>query len=173
MQENLKNLANKLTPKQLKFSNLFCGGMDASEAYVSAGYSCNNKKTNASKAASNLLRQNQKVIKYVSALKEFKNRSINITRAMQIQVLTKARDIAVEQRNVSGIVAAVREQNEMLGFHRDTSPNPEREREKRELMDREILELRRLAKARTDELSWQLKQQPEQLKPVKDRRTDE
>jgi hypothetical protein len=51
------------------------------------------------------------------------------------------------------MVSAVREQNEMLGYHRETAPNPEKEEARTQRTKEELEALRRLARQRTAELA--------------------
>jgi len=47
----------------------------------------------------------------------------------------------------------VREQNEMLGYHREAAPNPEKELARIKRNELELAELRRISRIRTDELA--------------------
>ena len=50
------------------------------------------------------------------------------------------------------MVTTIREQNEMLGYHRENAPNPEKEEAKIKRSKEEIEALKRIARQRTAEL---------------------
>lgn len=50
---------------------------------------------------------------------------LDLSRERQHVKLQKAYDIAETAKNSAAMTTAVREQNEMLGYHRDKAPNPE------------------------------------------------
>lgn len=152
MTENLKKLREKLTEKQVKFIDLHKSGQDRGEAYVNAGYKAKTREQ-AQINASRLLTKNDKCIAYFEALKANDDRNTNISRSMQLNRLNTLFTLALEQKNVSAASGVIREQNEMLGFHRESAPNVEKEQAKRDLIDSERIELERLAEARTTELS--------------------
>ena len=52
---------------------------------------------------------------------------LDLSRAKQHAKLEQAQAMAIETHSPSAMVSAIREQNEMLGYHRDKSPNQERE----------------------------------------------
>ncbi len=70
-----------------------------------------------------------------------------ITRETQLNCLTDTYDLAKVQKNPSAMVSAVREQNEMLGYHRELAPNEEKERKRLARMD---LETKRMAEIKAD-----------------------
>ena len=76
-----------------------------------------------------------------------------ITREIQHAKLTEAFNIAKGKKNAAAMTGAIREQNEMLGYHRETAPNTEREEAKRARTEAEQTELERLAAKRTSELT--------------------
>lgn len=154
----LKKLRDRLTDKQAKFVELVVSGMDRGEAYQKAKYKPKTLQM-AQQEASRLLTQNVKVIAYYEACLAEIERKLNIQRGTQLRKLNETYDMAKEDRSTSAMVSAIREQNEMLGFHRESAPNLEREERRRDLIDKELKELSRLVADRTDELS----------KPVKSR----
>ena len=72
---------------------------------------------------------------------------------MQLNKLNEVFQIAKKQKNPSAMVTAIREQNEMLGYHRENAPKPEKELARRNCEKKEIEELERIARQRTNELS--------------------
>jgi len=152
MNDKLRKLRSKCTAKQAKFVELHKSGQERGEAYQNA-YPKAKNLLRAQQEASRLLTKNVKVIAYFEALKANDDRNTNISRSMQLVKLNKAFILAEIQKNVAGMVSTIREQNEMLGFHRDTAPNLEREQARRDIIEKELKELERLAKARTAELS--------------------
>ena len=53
----------------------------------------------------------------------------------------------------SAVVSAIREQNDMLGYHRESAPNMEKEQQRKDILETELHELERLCRERTAELS--------------------
>lgn len=56
---------------------------------------------------------------------------------MQLNKLNDTYELAKIQKNPSAMTSAVREQNEMLGYHREKGLNPEKEASKRAAMSKE------------------------------------
>lgn len=54
------------------------------------------------------------------------NRRLDMSREKQHAKLDQALAIAIESKSPAAMVSAIREQNEMLGYHRDKAPNTER-----------------------------------------------
>lgn len=152
MNEKLKKLRQKLTERQAQFVELIRSGQDRGNAYINAGYKARTREQ-AQINASHLLTNNYKVIEYFECLRDEDDRKFNISRAMQLNRLDVLYNMAVEQKNVSAGASVIREQNEMLGFHREQAPNLEKEQVKKELVEQERKELERLAEARMGELS--------------------
>ena len=152
MTEKLKNLRTKCTTKQANFVELVVTGLAHGLAYQEAGYK---PKTliRAQQEASRLLTTNKKVIEYLNELKEEHYRKMAIGRGVQLARLNKLYDIAIDQNNVTAATGVVREMNEMLGYHREAAPNPEREQARKALLHNELRELERLCRQRTAELS--------------------
>lgn len=163
MNEKLSKLRQKLTERQAKFVDLIHSGQDRANAYINAGYKAKSRRI-AQQTASRLLTTNSKVIEYFEALRAEDDRKVNISRTMQLRKLEKACEIAEGKKNPSGMVAAIKEQNEMLGFHRETAPNPEREQRRKKLEEEERKALHDLADARNKQLSRPSK---DKLKVVK------
>jgi len=152
MNQKLKQLRDKCTDKQEKFVQLHKNGQDRGDAYINAGYKAKTKQQ-AQINASRLLTKNDKCIAYFEALKAHDDRNTNISRSMQLNRLNTLYDMAIVQKNVSAGASVIREQNEMLGYHRENAPNPEAAQERRALIEHELKELERLAALRTAELS--------------------
>ncbi len=152
---HLSPLLNSNIPdivSQAKFTEFIHQGVDRAEAYQSAGYKPKTRLL-AQQAASRLLTTNTKVVEYLECLKANDDRNTNISRTMQLNKLNQAFNIAIEQKNPSAMVSAIREQNEMLGYHRESAPNPEREKARRKLSETEIIEIQRIVRIRTAELA--------------------
>lgn len=152
MKAKLIKLRDKCTDRQAKFVELIAQGVLRDVAYYSAGFKPKNKRR-AQQAASTLLTQNKRTMAYMDALKANADRKTNISRTMQLNRLNKLYELAVKQENVTAGTSVIREQNEMLGYHRDTAPNPEREQARSRLIESEIAALSRMASTRTAALS--------------------
>lgn len=161
MNAKLQKLRDKCTDKQAKFTELFKNGQEPGEAYQNAGFKAKRKRI-AQQAASRLLTTNTNVRAYLIALRAEDERKTNITRVFQLKRLNNLYEMAVEQGNVSAGTSAIREQNEMLGYHREKGLNPEREASKRAAMSKEERKLAEVkAKIRTaDESREQIKLSP-------------
>ena len=134
---------NKLTGKQRLFVEYYCSnsfnGVDAARK---AGYGDENSSDNyyARIASENVRKCN---IKAAIDKKMAKTAAkCEITRETQLKDLEKVKTFAVLADNPSAFVSAVREQNEMLGFHRELAPNAEKESKRLAKMD---LEKRKMA----------------------------
>jgi len=66
---------------------------------------------------------------------------LDLSREKQHKKLELAFTLAVKTESPSAMVSAIREQNEMLGYHRDKSPNTERESAKLKRMSEETKRL--------------------------------
>ena len=152
MTDRLKKLRDACTDKQQRFVQLYKNGQDRGEAYVNAGYHSMSKKI-AQQCACKLLTKSKAVMAYFEALKDEDSRNTNITRTTQLNRLDTLYSMAVEQHNVSAGASVIREQNEMLGYHRENAPNMEREQARKELEKDEAEALDRLAQERTEEIS--------------------
>jgi len=140
---------NKLTGKQRLFVEYYCSnsfnGVDAARK---AGYGDENSSDNyyARIASENVRKCN---IKAAIDKKMAKTAAkCEITRETQLKDLEKVKTFAVLADNPSAFVSAVREQNEMLGFHRELAPNAEKESKRLAHMD---LEKRRFAEKQAEE----------------------
>ncbi len=157
MSEKLKKFRDRLTEKQVKFVELHKSGQDRGEAYQNAGYKPKDLLS-AQVEASRLLTKNVKVIAYFEALKAEDDRKTNITRTMQLNALRAAQELAQALKNPSAMVSAIREMNEMLGYHRELAPNAEAEAARKARMDAERRKVaEKVAKMRTDEESGEAK----------------
>jgi len=151
MSEKLKELKSKCSDKEAKFLELWFNGQQKFNAYNNAGFKAKNTKV-ASAAICRLLKK-VNCSAYLEALKNDKDselqRKNKITRTMQLNRLSTAYELARAAKNPSAMVSAVREANEMLGFHRDSAPNPERELAIRQRAEAEQVELQAIARRRT------------------------
>ena len=129
MNEKLKELKSKCSEKEAKFLELWVNGQAKFNAYNNAGFKAKSVKV-ASAAICRLLKK-VNCSAYLEALKNEKDselqRKNKITRTTQLNALEDARNLAKKLNKPSAMVSAIREQNEMLGYHRDKSPNQERE----------------------------------------------
>ena len=146
--DKAKNLRKRLTEKQARFIELLLEGQDRADAYENAGYKPKNRLL-AQRSASYLLTKHSKCIEYLAVLKENDDRKAAISRTMQLRKLSDAYDLAKSANNPSAMVSAVREANEMLGFHRDSAPNPERELAIKQREEAEQAKLQAIARRRT------------------------
>jgi len=152
MSQKLDILRDDCTEKQQRFVKLYKDGEERIDAFLKAGYKAKTRQQ-AAINAHRLLTKCNNVIVYLSALKADEERKTGISRTLQLNKLNKAYDIAAKQQNPSAMTGAVREQNEMLGYHRENAPNEEREQARKALKANELTELERLSRARTEELS--------------------
>lgn len=152
MNTKLTKLRDACTDKQIKFCQLLFSGIIRPEAYIKAGYKPKNHRQ-AIVSASKLCTTNKNVMAYYAALKDNQDRNSNISRTMQLNRLDKVFDLAVSQESPSAMVSAIREQNEMLGFHRELAPNKEREQARHDLLSTEVKEIMKLVRSRTAALS--------------------
>jgi len=142
----------KLTDKQRAFVNAYCrpgnGYNNGTQAAVIAGYSARTANHIVNRLLSNVGIKNA-----IVRVKRDEAAESRFTRELQLQKLEQAFGVAVKEDSPSAMVSAIREQNEMLGYHREHAPNPEREQQQRSIMERELKELARLAGKRTAALS--------------------
>ncbi len=162
MTEKLKELKAKCSEKEAKFLELWVNGEKKFNAYNNAGFKAKNTKV-ASAAICRLLKK-VNCSAYLEALKNKKDselqRKNKITRTTQLNALEDAKKLAEKLNKPSAMVSAIREQNEMLGYHRETAPNPEKEAAKRAAMTEEERKLAEaLAKLRTAEEATERKSQ--------------
>ncbi len=69
---------------------------------------------------------NERVIKAIQAIDAKTEQEMGFSRTQQLSRLTKAYDMANTSGSASAMTGAIREMNEMLGYHRDKAPNSER-----------------------------------------------
>ena len=144
-----------LTGKQTDFVQAYCtpgkGYNNATQAAILAGYS---PKTAQLTGHNNI--KNYKVQKQIQHFKADFAAESKFTREKQLQGLEESRKLALEQKSSTGITSAIREQNEMLGYHRESAPNQEREQARRDIIAKEknaLDRIQQLAQDRTSELS--------------------
>ena len=154
MQTNLQKLRNNCTPREAKFLELWLNGGEKFSVYKQAGYHPKSPGV-ASANVCRLLKKAQ-CKAYFQALKDQQDKNTNISRTMQLNQLHKAFKMAQSQSNPSAMISAIREQNEMLGYHRESAPNQEREQARRDIIAKEknaLDRIQQLAQDRTSELS--------------------
>ena len=129
MNEKLKELKSKCSEKEAKFLELWVNGDEKFNAYNKAGFKA--KTTKGASAAICRLLKKVNCAAYLEALKSEKDselqRKNKITRTTQLNALEDAIRLAEKLNKPSAMVSAIREQNEMLGYHRDNAPNTERQ----------------------------------------------
>ncbi len=69
---------------------------------------------------------------------------LDLSRKGQHEKLERALKIAEDGKNPSAMASVIREQNEMLGYHRDKAPNTERQAQIRDRMEQEEYEYRQV-----------------------------
>jgi len=152
MNEKLKELRDKCTERQARFAENLYQTADRGQSYIDAGFKPKNKEV-AAQCAWRLLNKNANVKAYYNALWVEKARTSNISRTQQIRKLDRAYEMAEQQKNPSAMVSATREQNDMLGYHRETAPNPEKEAAKRAKSEQEGKLFDEFVRQRTEEAS--------------------
>ena len=132
-----------LTNKQESFCQEYIKDSNGQQSAERAGYS---KKTARMQASTMLTKQN--ITTRIAGIKAEIAEKANITRETQLAKLDQATSIALSQNNPSAMVSAIREQNDMLGYHREAAPNPEAEAARKQRLDEETQALREQAKER-------------------------
>ncbi len=116
------------------------GYNNATQAAVIAGYS----ERTANNMVSRLL-VNVGIKAEIAQIRADLATEAGFTREQQLKDLELAKTFAVLKHETSGMVSAIREQNEMLGYHRELAPNTEKEAEKAAKMTDEEREFARIA----------------------------
>ncbi len=92
-----------------------------------------------------------KIIKLKEQIQAETEEKLNLSREAQHKKLQQALAMAIETKSAAAMTSAIREQNEMLGYHRDKAPNTEREAARLARMSDEERKLAELAaKLRTE-----------------------
>jgi len=123
--------------------------LNRSKALINAGYTENYARGGRSK----IVYDNELVKKEIAKLQANEENYLDVSREKQLKRLKLAYDEAEITENPSAMVSAIREMNEMLGYHRDNAPNPEKEALRKRRTDTETARLRRLVRHRTGELA--------------------
>ena len=137
-----------LTDKQESFCQEYIKDKNAAQAYIRAGYSDNG----ANKNAANLMAKHGIMGRIAQIMVQMAEK-LQITRERQLTKLDQAAAIALLQNNPSAMVSAIREQNDMLGYHREAAPNPEAEAARKQRLDEETQALREQARDRIHVIS--------------------
>ena len=153
MTEALNKPQKELTPKQKAFIQAYTtpgkGYNNATQAAIIAGYSA--------KTANNMVNRllvNVGIKEAIAQIRADLAVEMGFTREKQLKDLELAKGFALQKHETSGMVSAIREQNEMLGYHRELASNPEKEAEKAAKMTKEDKVLARItARQRTEELA--------------------
>lgn len=97
---------------------------------------------------------NIRVIEAIRAIDTKTQKKLDLSRESQHNKLKEAFDIAKTAKNASAMTSAIREQNEMLGYHREKGLNPEKEAARAKRMTKEQRHIaEKWAKERTNELA--------------------
>ena len=119
-----------LTAKQAAFTTAYFD--PGSESYNKGMESAKTANYDGSKeilrviASQNLTKLN--IIKKGKQIQAKLAKKLDLSRAGQHKALEQAKTLAIQQKQPSALVSAIREQNEMLGYHRDKAPNQEQAR---------------------------------------------
>jgi len=117
-----------------------------SKSYLRAGYSeCKGWKRNAC----TVMNKNH-VKTAIMAMRADIGEKIAVTREYCIERLYQ---IAETSKTEGNVIKAISEIGDFAGFKRENAPNEEREQARKALKDKELTELERLSRARTEELS--------------------
>jgi len=123
--------------------------LNRERALLNVGYSPKYARAGTSaKLFSNAL-----ILSEIAKIQAKEEKKLDVTREKQLKRLKLAYDEAETSENPSAMVSAIREMNEMLGYHRDNAPNPEKEALRKRRTDTETARLRRLVRHRTGELA--------------------
>lgn len=131
----------QLTVKQDAFCKwLFTPGSEifgnATESARRAGYK-GNTGTLATVGKENI--RKPQIIAEKARIQAITAKKLDLSRQAQHEKLERAFKIAEDGKNPSAMATVIREQNEMLGYHRDKAPNTERIEQIRRRMDEEEL----------------------------------
>ena len=126
MSEN-KQKPRKLTAKQEAFVQAYCTPRtktynNATQSAIAAGYSERTAARNTPQ-----IMNNNGVKQAINQLKADLAAENGFTREKQLKDLEAFKEMARRAENPNAGISAIREQNEMLGFHRELAPNAERE----------------------------------------------
>jgi hypothetical protein len=152
MNKQIRKIRDKCTPQQAKFIELLVNDeLDKFEAHKKAGFKAKTEKV----ASASICRMLKDVncVAYKEALELEIERKLDISRGRQLRKLNTVYQIAEDAKNPTAMVSAIREQNEMLGYHRDLAPNKEREAAKKDRSSKEQKEIDKLVNGRLKELS--------------------
>jgi phage terminase small subunit len=112
----LKTKVKPLTSKQEAFSQAVASGKSQADAYRAA-FDCTKSTPESVQTLASRLMAKVEVRSRVVELKEQLSEKGLWTREMSVRALTEACDVAKGNDNVAGVVAAVRELNNMHGFN--------------------------------------------------------
>ena len=104
-------------------TNLFKHCMNATKAYSDTYPDAGD----SAKQSSSALMTNPDIKAEITRRQAEEANKLNLSRASQHLKLQNALTFAIRCEKPSAMVSAIREQNEMLGYHRDKAPNAERE----------------------------------------------
>lgn len=146
------------TGQQRAFVEYYCSnGFNATKAAQDAKYGQKNGKTPSNsylRMQGSRLIANDNIKKAIDEKMKDIGDTAEITREKQLKDLEKVKTNKVLANNPAAYVSACREQNSMLGFHRELGLNPEKEAIKAARMTKEQRKIsEKLAKERTDEES--------------------
>ncbi len=132
----------ELTDKQQIFVQEYTKDWNCEQAMLRAGYAPKYARHWNTKilAANGIKQAIDKIRADLAAECEF-------TREKQLKDLESAKKLAKGLEMPAAMVSATREQNEMLGYHRELAPNEEKERKRLARMD---LETKRMAEIKAD-----------------------
>lgn len=124
-------------------------GRKQEQAMIDVGYT-----KNYASSYCGVMWDNTSLIAAIARIDAKTEEKLDLSRAGQHEKLQDAYNIAEKAKNPAAMTGAIREQNEMLGFHRDKAPNQEKVDEiLARMTDEEIATRRIVAKMRTDALA--------------------
>jgi len=116
----LKTKTIHRTVKQTKWLAAMLKGENPTESARIAGYKDPEQAGWENK-------QKQELMKDIEDKRALTAKKVDITREKQLKDLESVKLLASSSNNPSAMVSAIREQNEMLGYHRELAPNLEGE----------------------------------------------
>ena len=136
-----RNKKTGISDKQETFCQEYLKDKNAKQAYIRAGYAKKTAEVGSCKLVSKV-----KIRARIDFLMAEPAKKLNITRESQLLKL----QTIVDDKDCTGTtaVSAIREMNDMLGYHREAAPNPEAEAARKQRLDEETQALREQAKER-------------------------
>jgi len=135
-------MSNRLSPEKAKAiaAQYINNGYDKVKTLLDCGYSPSYARTVGLR-----LYDNVSVKAAIASIQGKTALKCDITRESQLKDLEKVKTDFIRATNPAAYVAACKEQNKMLGYHRELAPNEEKEAKRRARMDLEKVKMAEIA----------------------------